>query len=335
MFRSLGQPERAHHARSQRVRPLRPQHRRRRGGGAGGHRRPGGHAGLRGREALRPDRALGAARSARTCRPSATSWSPRPTAAQVPLGQIAQIVEEEGPSLDLSARTLRRYTPVKFSVRGRDLASTIAEAQDKIDSEGQAALRHAPRVGGRDQPAQRGDRPPGDHHPAHAAADRVPRLLVGEELEGHAHRAGRHPGRVRGRRAGACSSPRTHFSISAAMGFISIFGIADPGRAHRRAPTRSGCGTKGAASRRARARRRARPAPGADDDVRRDDRPSAGGALARHRLGDAEAARHRRHRRRAHAGHPAAPAPAGAAGALAPSRKARRAGKRRTAACLK
>ena len=30
-------------------------------------------------------------------RPSATSWSPRPTAAQVPLGQLAQIVEEDGP----------------------------------------------------------------------------------------------------------------------------------------------------------------------------------------------------------------------------------------------
>ncbi len=50
---------------------------------------------------------------------------------QVPLGELAEIVEEEGPSL-VYREDLRRYTPVKFSVRGRDLASTIAEAEEKI-----------------------------------------------------------------------------------------------------------------------------------------------------------------------------------------------------------
>jgi len=54
-----------------------------------------------------------------------------PDGTQVPLGQLAQIVEEEGPSL-VYREDLRRYTPVKFSVRGRDLASTIHEAQEKI-----------------------------------------------------------------------------------------------------------------------------------------------------------------------------------------------------------
>ncbi|HEY6036172.1 MAG TPA: efflux RND transporter permease subunit, partial [Kofleriaceae bacterium] len=53
-----------------------------------------------------------------------------PDGTQVPLGQLAQIVEEEGPSL-VYREDLRRYTPVKFSVRGRDLASTIAEAEQK------------------------------------------------------------------------------------------------------------------------------------------------------------------------------------------------------------
>ena len=48
--------------------------------------------------------------------------------AQVPLGQLAQIAEEEGPSL-IYREDSRRYAPVKFSVRGRDLASTIAEAR--------------------------------------------------------------------------------------------------------------------------------------------------------------------------------------------------------------
>jgi cobalt-zinc-cadmium resistance protein CzcA len=55
-----------------------------------------------------------------------------PDGNQVPLGQLAEIVEEEGPSL-VYREDLRRYTPVKFSVRGRDLASTIGEAQQKIN----------------------------------------------------------------------------------------------------------------------------------------------------------------------------------------------------------
>jgi heavy metal efflux system protein len=54
-----------------------------------------------------------------------------PDGAQVPLGQIASIVKEEGPSL-IYREDNRRYAPVKFSVRGRDLASTIAEAQEKL-----------------------------------------------------------------------------------------------------------------------------------------------------------------------------------------------------------
>ena len=56
-----------------------------------------------------------------------------PDGNQVPLGQLAQIVAEEGPSL-VYREDLRRYTPVKFSVRGRDLASTISEAQDLIQA---------------------------------------------------------------------------------------------------------------------------------------------------------------------------------------------------------
>jgi cobalt-zinc-cadmium resistance protein CzcA len=54
-----------------------------------------------------------------------------PDGAQVPLGQLADVVEEDSPSV-IFREDLRRYVPVKFSVRGRDLASTIAEAQSKI-----------------------------------------------------------------------------------------------------------------------------------------------------------------------------------------------------------
>jgi cobalt-zinc-cadmium resistance protein CzcA len=57
-----------------------------------------------------------------------------PDGSQVPLGQLAEVVEEEGPSV-VFREDLKRYVPVKFSVRGRDLGSTISEAQAKIDAE--------------------------------------------------------------------------------------------------------------------------------------------------------------------------------------------------------
>jgi cobalt-zinc-cadmium resistance protein CzcA len=57
-----------------------------------------------------------------------------PDGSQVPLGQLAEVVEEEGPSV-VFREDLKRYVPVKFSVRGRDLGSTISEAQAKIAAE--------------------------------------------------------------------------------------------------------------------------------------------------------------------------------------------------------
>jgi cobalt-zinc-cadmium resistance protein CzcA len=54
-----------------------------------------------------------------------------PDGSAVPLGQIAQITEESGPSV-IYREDGSRYSPVKFSVRGRDLGSTIAEARAHI-----------------------------------------------------------------------------------------------------------------------------------------------------------------------------------------------------------
>lgn len=54
-----------------------------------------------------------------------------PDGAFIPLGQIADVEMAEGPAMIYREDGVR-YSPVKFSVRGRDLASTIAEAQDKI-----------------------------------------------------------------------------------------------------------------------------------------------------------------------------------------------------------
>src|SRR5262249_20343134 len=54
-----------------------------------------------------------------------------PDGTQIPLGQLADITEEEGPSV-IYREDGFRYTPVKFSIRGRDLSSTIKEAQASI-----------------------------------------------------------------------------------------------------------------------------------------------------------------------------------------------------------
>jgi len=50
---------------------------------------------------------------------------------QVPLGQLASITTEDGASL-VYREDGHRYTPIKFSVRGRDLKSTIQDAQERI-----------------------------------------------------------------------------------------------------------------------------------------------------------------------------------------------------------
>ncbi len=56
---------------------------------------------------------------------------PTPQGATIPLGQLAKISIEDGPAI-IYREDGRRYTPVKFSVRGRDLASTVEEAQRKV-----------------------------------------------------------------------------------------------------------------------------------------------------------------------------------------------------------
>jgi Cu/Ag efflux pump CusA len=54
-----------------------------------------------------------------------------PDGLMIPLGELAQIELLEGPS-NIYREDGERYTPVKFSVRGRDLESTVNEAQQKI-----------------------------------------------------------------------------------------------------------------------------------------------------------------------------------------------------------
>ena len=90
--------------------------------------------GLRGREALRPDRALEAAV------PHEPRGDPRDHRRDAGRGSRSRSASSRTSRSSRGrrssiARTAVRYSPVKFSVRGRDLASTIAEAQASIDRE--------------------------------------------------------------------------------------------------------------------------------------------------------------------------------------------------------
>jgi cobalt-zinc-cadmium resistance protein CzcA len=147
-----------------------------------------------------------------------------PDGAQVPLGQIAQIVEEQGPSM-IYREDNRRYAPVKFSVRHRDLASTIAEAQQRIAAK--VSLPYDTHLEWA-----------GEINQLHEATARlviiIPiTLLVIAMLVYSSVRNWKDMLIVLAGIPMACSGgilalllTRTNFSISAAMGFISIFGIS-------------------------------------------------------------------------------------------------------------
>jgi cobalt-zinc-cadmium resistance protein CzcA len=54
-----------------------------------------------------------------------------PDGSQLPLGQLASITEEMSPAV-IYREEGRRYSPVKFSVRGRDIQSTVEDARRGI-----------------------------------------------------------------------------------------------------------------------------------------------------------------------------------------------------------
>jgi len=57
-----------------------------------------------------------------------------PAGGQIPLGQVAKVEVAEGASF-IYREALQRYVPVRFSVRNRDLQTTVEEAKRRIASE--------------------------------------------------------------------------------------------------------------------------------------------------------------------------------------------------------
>jgi heavy metal efflux system protein len=58
--------------------------------------------------------------------------TPSGTNAYIPLSELADIKLDTGASFIYRERS-QRYIPIKFSVRGRDLGGTVAEAQDRVE----------------------------------------------------------------------------------------------------------------------------------------------------------------------------------------------------------
>jgi cobalt-zinc-cadmium resistance protein CzcA len=56
---------------------------------------------------------------------------PTPNGNNIPLGQVAHVVLHNG-AFQIYRENGRRYLPIKFSVRGRDLASTIGEVESRL-----------------------------------------------------------------------------------------------------------------------------------------------------------------------------------------------------------
>jgi cobalt-zinc-cadmium resistance protein CzcA len=147
-----------------------------------------------------------------------------PDGSNIPLGQIADVHIEDGPSVVYREDGMR-YAPVKFSVRERDLKSTIAEAKEKI-----AAKIHLPY----DTHLEWA----GEINELNEAMDRlmiiIPiTLLLIAFLSYSAVKNWVDTLIVLIDIPVACTGgvlalliTGIHFSVSAAMGFISIFGIA-------------------------------------------------------------------------------------------------------------
>jgi cobalt-zinc-cadmium resistance protein CzcA len=150
-----------------------------------------------------------------------------PDGAKIPIKQLAKISEQTGAFI-IYRENNERYIPIKFSVRGRDLEGTVKEAQDALAEH--VSLPEGYRIewhGEYDQLQEEKSRLAAivpvtlllilflvyfvlnSMRDALIVLVAVPFALVGGVL--------------------ALALTRTNFSISAAVGFISLFGVAVQG----------------------------------------------------------------------------------------------------------
>jgi cobalt-zinc-cadmium resistance protein CzcA len=147
-----------------------------------------------------------------------------PSGSQIPIGQLAKVTREDGPSV-IYRDDGQRYAPVKFSVRGRDLKSTVEEARTKIKEKIQLPYdTHLEWAGQMNEMA--------DAMKRLAIIIPITLIIIGL-LVYSAVKTWLDTLIVGASIPVACAGgilaivvAQINFSVSAAMGFISIFGIA-------------------------------------------------------------------------------------------------------------
>ena len=118
--------------RSRRHRPLWPARERRAGGGRDRDRRAAGHRAARRRAALPRGRAAAGLRCARRRTPSRALVVTAPGGERVPLGRLADSAAGRDARRSVNHENAERRLVVQSNVRGRDVGSFVAEAQQRL-----------------------------------------------------------------------------------------------------------------------------------------------------------------------------------------------------------
>ena len=232
--------------------------------------------------------------------------SASPSARQGPNGGVVQVPLAEVATIGLSTGAFyiyreqqERYIPVKFSVRGRDLGGAVLEAQEKVAEEVKLPSGYRLDWAGDFANFQNAIDRLSIAVPIAIAPDPAAALCQLRHLARHAAGRQRHPDGADRRHPRACTLADMSFSISAAIGFVALFGIAA-----MNGIMVVGCFNRlidAGLEREAALRETCEPADAARADDLRGGlrRPAAGRLLDRDRQPGPAPARHRRGRRHA------------------------------------
>jgi heavy metal efflux system protein len=142
---------------------------------------------------------------------------------KVPIKNIASIQILTGPSL-IFRDANRRYTAVKFSVRGRDMGSTIGEAQNKVDKQVKLDKGYEMQWAGDFENQQRASKRLGQVVPVSILIIFIILFIMFGNVKDAGMVLLNVPFAIIGGIM-ALLLTGTNFSISAGIGFIALFGI--------------------------------------------------------------------------------------------------------------
>jgi cobalt-zinc-cadmium resistance protein CzcA len=147
-----------------------------------------------------------------------------PDGKRIPLKQLAEIHKQTGAAF-IYREDNARYIPIKFSVRGRDLESTIEEIQSRIKSHVRLPAGYRYEIAGEFQELQEALRKLAITVPVSILIILFLLYTVFRSLSDAALLLGAMPFALTGGVA-ALLITGTSFSISSAVGFVSLFGVS-------------------------------------------------------------------------------------------------------------